>query len=124
MKYLLSFIVACSLIVFSCSSKKNTIEGKWEISYIVNPEPSKSNVENAGFAWLNILSNQAKIELRNDSLFVNNAFKTLYMIKDGYIYSKTNKEYEKTYKYQFKGDTLVFTMPENGLIMKLNKKSP
>jgi len=117
-----------SLLIFfalltSCSQSKK-VEGEWQLLYVIPTDSIKSDVEQAAFAWLNILSDKSIITFRNDSLFVNNQFQSIYKLKNSAIYFKEGDSLIKAYDYIFSNDTLILENFTDSVIIKMKKISP
>jgi hypothetical protein len=117
-----------SLVIFlaflsSCSQINEKLGGKWQVVYIIPSDNIKTDGEQTAFTWLNILSDKSTITFRNDSLFVNNHFQSIYKLKNSAIHYNKEGDFLKAYDYTFSNDTLILENTTENVIIKLKKNS-
>ncbi|MDI3480220.1 MAG: hypothetical protein PWQ14_1366 [Rikenellaceae bacterium] len=123
MKNKIVYLLILFALLTSCSQSKK-VEGEWQFLYITPIDSIKSEGDLLAFAWLNILSDKSIITFRNDSLFVNNQFQSIYKLKNSAIYFKEGDSLIKAYDYIFSNDTLILENFTDSVIIKMKKISP
>lgn len=124
MKYTIISLAFLLGLFTSCTRTSEKIEGQWQVIYITPSDNIESDGEQTAFTLLNILSDQSSIAFRNDSLFVNNDFKSKYKLKNSSLYYAKNNDFQKAYDYSFNNDTLILKNLSENVTIKMKKKSP
>jgi hypothetical protein len=124
MKYTIISLAVLLAIFTSCARTSDKLEGRWQIIYITPSDNIKSDGEQTAFTWLNILSDQSSLAFRNDSIFVNNDFKSKYKLENNSLYYQKDNAFQKVYDYSFNNDTLILKNISENVTIKMKKKSP